>query len=341
MLKRIITLIIVMLIVFGCARKSTEWKEKHTLDLAVTVPVVGNPLDLDAAGSYVYVAEDQGGLSIINLNDYSKKWYTQIYDETGNIMPLIKTSRISVVPSLNRLFINEREGSDEIRSVDITDLDSLFLVDRITGGTADIQNMKFRDVSGNGSQFVYEGYYCLGGDVSYGKFGIHDSSFPAYWSVTKSYELPEANGAAFIDQYVYVAAEQRGLAIFDFYNETQVGVCDLPGEAQKVKVVGNYAYLPCRQDGLQIVDVTNPAAPVKVSSYDTSGYATNVDIWNDYAIVGSGGGGVYLFDITNPADPVLKDHITDCGYVNNVMFYDGKALVASRDKGILIYNIVP
>jgi hypothetical protein len=341
MYKRFIFLLIITITLFSCAQKNTEWTEQHILELAAAVPTVGNPLDFDMMGANVFMAEDQGGLSIINLNDYTRRAINQIVSVDTDTLSLIKISRVSVVPTLNRLFINEREGSDEIRVVDISDLDSMIIRDRISGGTQDIQDMKFTDISGSGSQFDYEGYYCLGGTVSYGKYGVHYASFPPLWAVLKNYSTSAINGAVFSSQYVFAAAEQRGLAIFDRSSEARIGECDLPGEAQKVKLSGNYAYLACRQSGLQIVDVSNPTAPVMVGSYDTSGYATNLDIWNNYLVMSSGGGGIYLFDITNPTNPVLLDNITSCGYVNNVKFHNGKVLVAGRDQGLLIYNLVP
>lgn len=342
MLKRFVTLLIVILIVFGCAEKSTEWKEKHILDLVVAYKTVGNPLDLDAAGSNVYVAEDQGGLSILNLDDYSKQWITSFNSADGDTIPLVKIRKVSVINSLNRLFINETDGSDLIRIIDTSNPDSMKIIENITGATQDINEVKFSAITEVGSQFDFEGFFCAGRKVNYGKYGIHVTGLPPFFSITLDIDTPAtANGAYLSSQYFYVAAEQRGLLIYNRSTGSLVGSLDLPGEAQKVKVVGSYAYLPCRQDGLQIVDVSNPAAPVKVGSYDTSGYATNVDIWNNYAIVSSGGGGVYLFDITNPANPVLKDNVTDAGYMNNVKFHEGKALVASRDKGILVYNIIP
>lgn len=342
MLKQFIVLIIIMIAIFGCAQKSSEWTEEHILQLTAAVPVVGNPLDLAIAGTNVYLTEDQGGLSIINLNDYSRKWITSFVSSDGDTIQLVKIRRVSVDLSINRLFINETDGSDEIRVIDISNPDSMLIVDRITGATQDIGDMKFQAITDTGSQFIYEGFFCAGRNVNYGKYGAHISGLPPYFAITLPVNTPATSKGAFLsNQYIYAAAEQRGLLIYSRTGGTLVGELDLPGEAQKVKVVGNYAYLPCRQDGLQIVNISNPASPVKVSSYDTSGYATNVDIWNNYAVVSSGGGGVYLFDITNPANPVLKDNITDCGYTNNVRFYDGKVLVASRDYGLLVYNIVP
>jgi hypothetical protein len=342
MLKRIIVLIAIAVTLFSCAKKSTEWKEKHVLQLSQTFALVGNPVDLDIADNKVYIAEDQGGLSIIDLTNNTKKWITSIISQDNDEVSLIKTRRISVDLAMKKFFINETVGSDEIRVVDFTNPDSLVIVDRFSGGTQDINQMKFQKNDNIGAQFVYEGIICVGTKTNYGKYGVHDVGFPPYFAVTVPVENPATSrGAVLTGQYIYSAVEQRGLAIASRSSGAIVGQLDLPGEAQKVIISGNYAYLACRQAGLQIVDITNPASPVKVGSYDTSGYATNLAIWENYVAVSSGGSGIYLFDVTNKANPILKDNITSCGYVNDVRFNNGKVIVASRDQGLLVYNLVP
>lgn len=342
MLKRVIVLIAIAVTLFSCAKKSTEFKEKHILQLANSFPLVGNPLDLDIADNKVYIAEDQGGLSIVDLSNNTKKWITSIVSQDNDEVSLIKTRRVSVDLAMKKFFINETVGSDEIRVIDFTNPDSLKLVDRFSGGTQDINQMKFQKNDNLGAQFVYEGIICVGTKTNYGKYGAHDVGFPPYFAVTLPIEnSATSRGAVLTGQYIYSAIEQRGLAINNRSTGALIGQLDLPGEAQKVVISNNYAYLACRQAGLQIVDITNPASPVKVGSYDTSGYATNLDVWGDYVVVSSGGGGIYLFDVTNKANPILKDIVTSCGYVNNVKFSNGKVVVASRDQGLLVYNLVP
>jgi len=330
-----------MIALLSCAKKSTQWTENHVLQLTSEFPVVGNPVDLDAAGSKIYVAEDQGGLSIMNLDNSSKVWLTSVVSVDGDTVALKKIRKISYISSLNLLFLNETDGSDLIRIISTSNPDSLSLIESVTGGTSDLRDMKFRAITEVGSPYVYEGIFVTGPQVKYGYSRELIPGLPPVFTPETIEPLATPNGAEITASHVFVAADQRGLLIYNRSTGAQIGEVDLPGEAQKVKIVGSYAYLACRQDGLQIVNVGNPAAPVKVGSFDTSRYATNVDIWNNYAIVSSGGGGVYLFDVTNPANPVLKDNITNCGYVNNVKFLNGKALVASRDQGILVYNIVP
>jgi len=349
MLKRVIILLIVLITIFGCAKKSTEFKDEHILNLSAAIPMVGNPLDIDTADNLVYVAEDQGGFSIVNLDDLSKKTYTALYSNGTNLVNLKQIRYISVLKDFNRLFIKESgSGTISISVVDISEPDTMRFLVPITGGTADILDMKFQSLPDTTGAFKYEGLFTKDFDgirgISYGKYGKFDPNFPPYFSETQSYKLPvDADGFYLASQYLYVAAEQRGLIIFSRNGTTPpiIGQVDLPGVAVKVKVMGNYAFVVCKQDGLQIVDITDPTHPVKVGSFDTTGYATSLDTWTDHVVVSSGGGGVYVFNVANPSNPVLEENITDCGYVNKVKYYQNRVLVASRDMGLLIYNIEP
>ena len=346
MLKRLIVLIIIAITIFGCAQKSSEWTEKHVLQLVASIPTVGNPLDLVTDDTRIYVAEDQGGISVIDLSDYSKTWLPSVSTGDSTTLALRRIRRISHINSLDLLFLSETYGSDNIVVIDTSNPDSLVLSDVITGGTSDIRDMHFFEPLVPGSNYVFEGIFITGQIIKYGYSSVIIPGLPPIFSPTTldaaatSYPINPL-GAVMNQQYIYVAADQMGLVIYNRATAAPISGLSLPGFAQKIKVVGNYAYLACRHEGLQIVDVSNPAAPFRVGGFDTSGYATNVDVWNNYAVVSSGGGGIYLFDITNPANPVLKDNITSCGYTNNVKFHDGKVLVASRDLGLLVYNILP
>jgi len=250
---------------------------------------------------------------------------------------LYKIEKVVAVPSLHKLMLNEIEGTDLVRIVDTSDPDTLKVIDSITGATQGITDMAFNAIPNPPDQFTMDGVITENRGIHYGVF---DGTANLWFGFTLDITTPaKVDGFALSSQYIYVAMEERGLAIYSRANGSLVGACDLPGVAEKIKVVGNYAYLACKQEGLQIVDISNPAAPVKVGSYDTVGYATHVDVWNDYAVVASGGGGLYLFNISSPNRPELIDNLTDCGYTNTARFYNGKVIVGSRDLGILVYKI--
>lgn len=326
---------ILLLIIGGCAKRSTAWQDNDVLEFVRQIPIVGNPMDIDIDGTKAYIAQDQGGFSIVNLSDYSQKWYTSIKSNDGSVVDMIKIRKISVVGERNFLFINETDGTDLIRIVDISDPDTLKVVDAITGATQDISDMHFFNLPTPQGSYIVETVYTSGRNVYYGRYN------GTLWLGQDYTVVPpaSASGAAIDASYLYVADQQHGLVIYNRTNQQKVGQIVLPGEAQKVKVSGNYAYVAGRQGGVHVVDVSDPANPVKTYTYDTTGYASALDVADGYLAVSSGLGGIYLFNLSSPAQPKLEQNLTACGYTNTVRINNGKLIVGARDMGIMIYNI--
>ena len=76
------------------------------------------------------------------------------------------------------------------------------------------------------------------------------------------------------------------------------------GGALDVKLVGDRAYLAVGYSGLAVLDVSNPANPVRVGGYDTSGYAEGVAVSGNIAYVADRDAGLQIIDVSNPANPV-------------------------------------
>jgi hypothetical protein len=73
-----------------------------------------------------------------------------------------------------------------------------------------------------------------------------------------------------------------------------VGSVNTPGWAWGVVVSGSYAYVADGSSGLQVVDVTDPQAPVIVGSVDTPGYAQGVAVSGSAAYVADGESGLHI-----------------------------------------------
>jgi len=81
-----------------------------------------------------------------------------------------------------------------------------------------------------------------------------------------------------------------------------VGSCQFSDYAFGVEVVGNYAYVSAGASGFHVVDVTAPASPVTVGTYNTPGYARSSKIKGIYAYVADGGS-MQILNIANPKNP--------------------------------------
>ncbi|WP_375329244.1 Calx-beta domain-containing protein [Microcystis sp. BLCC-F210] len=120
---------------------------------------------------------------------------------------------------------------------------------------------------------------------------------------------------------------------------TLVGSYNTSGLASDVQIVGNYAYVADYYSGLQIIDISNPAAPTLKGNYDTSGYAQDVQVVGNYAYVADDWSGLQIIDISNPVAPTLKGNYDTSGYANDVQVVGNYAYVADEDSGLLIIDI--
>jgi hypothetical protein len=333
-------LMLALVLVAGCAEKNTAYQDTDALSLLAVVPVIGNPQQLDCDDANMYVSLDQGGLALIDLQSYALHWYNEMnFTAPENLpTPFYQSRKLALVPEHKRLFINEITRTDKIWIVDTTYPDSLKIFEEATGGTANIQDIVARSIPNPSTENVMEVAYCSGNNIIYKLY--NGEMWLGGGSAESMLNLPtRVAGLELDDDYVYGAAEQRGLVIYKKADYSFVSELPLYGVAQKLVVRDGYAYVACRQGGLQIVDVRDPYHPVKVAQYITSGYANEVDCNNGTVALSSGGGGAYVFDVRNPAAPVLLQRLTEVGYCQAVKFKDNVLAIGSRDDGIFFYKI--
>jgi hypothetical protein len=337
MRQRLLLVLLTAVLIFlsACAERSTEWQDQEYVELDSSFPVVGDARDIDFDEDYIYAALDQGGFAIIDKASGSMRWLTKVEEATGGFKSLFRIRKIAAMKEFNRLFVTEVEATDAVYILDTTKPDSIKYIDAVIGATADISDLKIYKIANPTNSNRIEIAFTAGRSFQFSSY--NNQLWLGYdYGIT-----PPASSSGFdlTASHVFLAAQQRGLVIYNRTSHAQVGEIALPGEAQKVKVVGNYAYVAGRQGGLSVVDITNPANPVFLKSWNTTGYATSVDVRGNMAVVSSNSGGVYLFDISSPTNPTLLQRITDCGYSNRARFDGDKIIIASRDNGILVYNI--
>ena len=95
-----------------------------------------------------------------------------------------------------------------------------------------------------------------------------------------------------------------------------MGRTNAPGEAAfGVAMAGGYAYLADGGPGLQVIAVTNPAAPVRVGGWTNApgGAAFGVTVADGYAYVVDRTLGLKVIAVTNPAAPIRVGGCTASG----------------------------
>jgi hypothetical protein len=126
--------------------------------------------------------------------------------------------------------------------------------------------------------------------------------------------------------------------VIDVRNPTNcVRVGFVPGSYHDVDVVGTYAYVADDDAGLQVIDVSVPANPVRLWS-DTGGSAWGVQVTDSYAYVADGPSGLRVIDVSDPTNPVrVGSHDTD-GWAHSVTVHGDKIFVAGVADGLIILN---
>jgi hypothetical protein len=87
-----------------------------------------------------------------------------------------------------------------------------------------------------------------------------------------------------------------------------------------------------------VVDVSNPAAPVRVATLDTPGVATRVEVRYPFVFLADGPGGLQVISIANPAAPSIVSTLATIGAAHDVFLRLDRAYVGT-ESGFEIVNI--
>lgn len=122
---------------------------------------------------------------------------------------------------------------------------------------------------------------------------------------------------------------------------TKVGQFDTFGIPYDVAVAGNYSYVADGFNGLVIVDVSNPAAPVLKGSYPypIANYSRGVAVAGNYAYLAVDYNGLVIVNVSDPAKPVFKGYYDTSGIAAGVAVAGNYAYVADGNNGLVILDV--
>ena len=111
------------------------------------------------------------------------------------------------------------------------------------------------------------------------------------------------------------------------------------GPAQAVAVSGSFAYVAAGVGGLIIFDITNPANPIRVGSYDRSfAGAVSVQVVGSLIYVANGTG-LQVIDVSHPAIPVRLGGYDTGGDAQAVHVVGSLAYVADYGAGLQVIDV--
>ncbi|MCI0692687.1 T9SS type A sorting domain-containing protein [candidate division KSB1 bacterium] len=108
-----------------------------------------------------------------------------------------------------------------------------------------------------------------------------------------------------------------------------------------VAVSGNYAYAGAGGDSLRIIDVSNPANPRQVGSFNTTLFISvlDVEVRGNFAYLVSYFDGLHIIDVSNPTSPKEVGFFDTPGSAAEVKVIENLAYVADGPNGLRIIDV--
>jgi hypothetical protein len=284
--------------------------------------------DVIVKDSLAYLAQGEGGLTIINVSNHS---------DPKILSTLTKDCRgYSGKIALSDSIVYLAAGTFGITSIDI----------------ADPANPLFKDNNRNprpAKDFCIFGKWMF---IAISEEGVKiaELSYPAQPDLRGGMITPGyAQGVAVSSDsnYALVTIGEMGLAFYDisqlqngFGDYPVVHLVDLPGYAENVIISPDYdyAFVACGTGGLSIVDYSDSANVRAVGHFDTGGYAKEVYYQNNKIYISTELRGLQIIDVSNPADPVRIGTV-QTQYAKGVTADDKYIYVADEDEGLVIISI--
>ena len=275
--------------------------------------------DVAISGNYVYIADNNSGLALINV-------YDPAYPIEGGYYDTYKARSVTVSGN----FAYVADGSAGFIIIDISEESNPFEV-----GYYDTNDAHDVSVSGNFA-------YVADGSAGLRIIDILDVSNPFQVGL---YDTYMARSVTVSGNFAYVADGNNGLRIIDISeasNPYEVGHYDVDNiynhSAYGVTLLGNFAYMAYGTTGLRIIDISEESNPFEVGYYDT-GNALGVTVSGNFAYVADGNSGLRAINIFDKVNPIGVGDCDTPGSAQGIAISGNYVYVADYDAGLQIIYI--
>jgi len=171
---------------------------------------------------------------------------------------------------------------------------------------------------------------------------IQDPSAPSVIDVLWLNGPP--NDIVLDDQYAFLTDGNGQFHVINSSDPSDLEIVasvDLPGHSGEFAISGVYAFVTgSYQEDLQVVDISNPNAPIITGSLTGFTGPTDIEIGAGYLyVVDSLGGGLHVVDINTPSAPVLVLTHPLAGYSSCIQLSGELAYVGLEQSGIQVIDL--
>lgn len=151
--------------------------------------------------------------------------------------------------------------------------------------------------------------------------------------------LRRIRGLQLVGQHLYLCGgdqEGGGVAVWDVNGDKlrRLGELTLPHAAAQLQVQGHYAYIANDHAGLTILDISDPAKPVRAGGWNTDGLALGVAVAGAYVYVADFDGGVTILNAADPAHLTLAGQFDTGLSPRQCVVNGGRAYLLSGDAEV-------
>jgi hypothetical protein len=253
----------------------------------------GSAKDVTVQGGFAYVADGAMGFRIIDIENPAAPAQVGFVDTPGDAQDIALADGFAFVA----------DGGGGLRIITVANPAAPAEI-----GSYGVAPGHISDVATQGDYAYLAGFY--------DGLSVVDISDPAHPAQVGRVALPGyARSVAVAGGIAYVACQPHETGYAQTGGMSIVGVLDpanpvllghfpiaRPG-AYEVALKGSIAFIAAAEQGVHIVDVSDPARPEAVGVYDTQN-ARGIAVSGDFACVADTGS-LKILDITDPARPVL------------------------------------
>ena len=274
--------------------------------------------DIVVSNGLAFVANNEGGFSIVNVTDPYNPSEISSKDTAGTALNL----------AIEGDYIYLADGTNGLVIIDINNPLIPTIATTYSTGISFATNI------------VIESNYAYVVDFDNGIIAVNvtDPTTPTF---AGSWSKSGATDAYVCENYLYVTDRNDGFSVLDIANPTDlifIHTLTLPGIAQEIVIDGFYAYLACQSGGLQIAQIAD-TYPAFAGSYDIPDSAIDVLISGSFAYVADGYSGLQILNVTNPSSPTLAGSYDTPDIATAVFISSGFAYVADQASGLQILDI--
>ena len=330
-------------------------------------------IDIHVSGDFAFAADLYNGLHIINISDPKNPDYKKGIAIAGATDIAVSDDYLYLATQGSGIVILDISTPEDTSVISAFAAEGVATSVRVDGNFAFVSYSPFGiraiditdktepfhdpawvyDASGGSSLGLPAGKNIIfAADDQFGlqKFDITDKSdmqsLAFYDTPADAVSIDVSNDYIYaIDNTVGATPEKEGLRIHQISTFNKVvsysyeGFCATPGQASDIGVVGDYAYIADGDHGIQIIDITDKAAPEIIGNYDTFGFANGIFIDANYAYVADGNGGMAIIDITDQSNPVFTAELNTGGNAQKIFVSRSYAYLANGLDGIQIINL--